>query len=93
MAPMPVPVPALAAEGLPRSLPLEQLLHQASVVLAAVRAGRSLDDALLAVPAEARAAAQSLSFHALRWLGSAQVVRARGSGARTSPQYSSRSRA
>lgn len=77
MAPMPVPVPALAAEGLPRSLPLEQLLHQASVVLAAVRAGRSLDEALLAVPAEARAAAQSLSFHALRWLGSAQVVRAR----------------
>ncbi|HET7865998.1 MAG TPA: 16S rRNA (cytosine(967)-C(5))-methyltransferase RsmB [Burkholderiaceae bacterium] len=77
MAPMPVPVSASAAEGLPRSLPLEQLLHQASTVLAAVRAGRSLDDALLAVPAQARAATQALSFHALRWLGSAQVVRAR----------------
>jgi 16S rRNA (cytosine967-C5)-methyltransferase len=61
----------------PRSLPLEQQLHHAAAALAAVRAGRSLDDALADVPAPARAATQALAFHALRWLGSAQAVRAR----------------
>lgn len=69
--------PPDAATAAARGLPLEQQLHHASVVLAAVRAGRSLDDALAAVPAPARAATQALSFHALRWLGSAQAVRTR----------------
>jgi 16S rRNA (cytosine967-C5)-methyltransferase len=41
----------------------------------AVRDGRSLNDVLARVPADARPAVQSLSFHVLRWLGSAQAVR------------------
>ena len=41
----------------------------------AVRDGRSLNDVLARVPPDARPAVQSLSFHVLRWLGSAQAVR------------------
>jgi 16S rRNA (cytosine967-C5)-methyltransferase len=41
----------------------------------AVRAGRSLNAALAACPAAARPGAQALSFHALRWLGSALALR------------------
>jgi 16S rRNA (cytosine967-C5)-methyltransferase len=68
------------------SLPLALQLHHAAQVLAAVRAGRSLDDALAVVPPQARAAAQALSYHALRWLGSAQAVRSRLATRTPAPQ-------
>ena len=58
-----------------KSLPLAQLLVHAADALAAVRAGRSLDVALAQCPADARPGTQALSFHTLRWLGSAQALR------------------
>ncbi|MFT3953816.1 MAG: 16S rRNA (cytosine(967)-C(5))-methyltransferase RsmB [Piscinibacter sp.] len=60
----------------PASLPLAQLLTHAATAVQAVRAGQSLNDALERCPAPARPGAQALSFHALRWLGGAQAVRA-----------------
>lgn len=59
------------------ALPLATLLGHAADAVGAVRAGRSLDDALARVPADARPGAQAIAFHALRWLGSAQAARAR----------------
>jgi 16S rRNA (cytosine967-C5)-methyltransferase len=59
------------------SLPLAQLLTHAAAAVQAVRAGRSLTDALERCPAAARPGAQALSFHALRWMGGAQAVRVR----------------
>lgn len=53
------------------------LLGHAADAVQAVRAGRSLTDALAKVPAPARPGAQALSFHAMRWLGAARAVRAR----------------
>ncbi|MEP7295660.1 MAG: 16S rRNA (cytosine(967)-C(5))-methyltransferase RsmB [Burkholderiales bacterium] len=58
------------------SLPLAQLLNHAADAVQAVRAGQSLNAALARCPAPARPGTQALSFHALRWLGSAQVLRA-----------------
>ena len=58
------------------SLPLSQLLGHAADAVQAVRAGESLTTALERCPAAARPGAQALSFHALRWLGAAQAVRA-----------------
>jgi 16S rRNA (cytosine967-C5)-methyltransferase len=58
------------------ALPLAQLLTHAAAAVQAVRAGQSLTDALERCPAPARPGAQALSFHALRWLGGAQAVRA-----------------
>ena len=58
------------------SLPLARLLNHAADAVQAVRAGRSLNAALAACPAAARPGAQALSFHALRWLGAAQALRA-----------------
>ena len=57
------------------SLPLIRLIGHTADALQAVRGGRSLDDMLAQVPAEARAGTQALSFHVLRWLGGAQTVR------------------
>jgi len=57
-------------------LPLLQLLTHAAAALQAVRGGQSLNDALARCPAPARPGAQALSFQALRWLGSAEAVRA-----------------
>jgi 16S rRNA (cytosine967-C5)-methyltransferase len=59
------------------ALPLARLLGHAADALAAVRSGRSLDDALARCPAPARPGAQALAFHSLRWLGAAEVVRRR----------------
>jgi 16S rRNA (cytosine967-C5)-methyltransferase len=59
------------------ALPLARLLGHAAEALAAVRSGRSLNDALARCPAPARPGTQALAFHALRWLGAAQVVRRR----------------
>jgi len=60
-----------------RSLPLARLLAHTADALQAVRGGRSLTDALGQCPADARPGTQALSFHVLRWLGSAQALRAR----------------
>jgi 16S rRNA (cytosine967-C5)-methyltransferase len=53
-----------------------QLAHVARAVLA-VRQGRSLSDALAAVPAPLRAGVQALAFHALRELGTTEALVAR----------------
>jgi 16S rRNA (cytosine967-C5)-methyltransferase len=58
------------------SLPLARLLNHTADAVQAVRSGQSLNMALARCPAAARPGTQSLSFHALRWLGSAQVLRA-----------------
>ncbi|HEY4957003.1 MAG TPA: 16S rRNA (cytosine(967)-C(5))-methyltransferase RsmB, partial [Caldimonas sp.] len=57
------------------ALPLARLLGHAADAVGAVRAGRSLNDALADCPAAARPGTQALAFHALRWLGAAEVVR------------------
>jgi 16S rRNA (cytosine967-C5)-methyltransferase len=57
------------------SLPLARLLAHAADAVQAVRAGQSLNDALARCPAEARPGTQALSFHVLRWLGSALAAR------------------
>jgi 16S rRNA (cytosine967-C5)-methyltransferase len=62
--------------SLPTSLPLARLLDLTADTVAAVRAGRSLTEVLGRVPAGARPGVQSLSFHAMRWLGGAGEVRA-----------------
>jgi 16S rRNA (cytosine967-C5)-methyltransferase len=59
------------------ALPLATLLAHAADAVAAVRAGQSLNDALARCPAPARPGTQALAFHALRWLGAAEVVRRR----------------
>jgi 16S rRNA (cytosine967-C5)-methyltransferase len=61
----------------PASLPLAKLLNHTADAVQAVRAGHSLNEALANCPAAARPGTQALSFHALRWLGSAQALRAR----------------
>ena len=65
-------VPPTAAPG---SLPLAELLNHTADAVQAVRAGQSLNAALANCPAAARPGTQALSFHALRWLGSAQALR------------------
>jgi 16S rRNA (cytosine967-C5)-methyltransferase len=65
---MPGPTPSTA-------LPLARLLGHAADAVAAVRAGASLDAALDRCPADARPGAQAIAFHALRWLGAAEVLR------------------
>lgn len=66
----PAPAPTTLA------LPLATLLGHAADAVAAVRAGRSLDDALAHVQGPARPGTQAIAFHALRWLGGAQAARA-----------------
>ena len=57
------------------SLPLAKLLNHTADAVQAVRAGESLNAALARCPAPARPGTQALSFHVLRWLGSAQALR------------------
>ena len=57
------------------SPPLQRLLDLTADAVQAVRAGRSLNDQLARVPADARPGVQALSFHVLRWLGGALEVR------------------
>ncbi len=58
-------------------LPLSRLLALCAQTVQAVRSGRSLSELLLHLPADARPGVQALSFHVLRWLGSAGELRAR----------------
>ncbi|HEY0822032.1 MAG TPA: 16S rRNA (cytosine(967)-C(5))-methyltransferase RsmB [Rhizobacter sp.] len=60
-----------------KSLPLSQLISHTADAVQAVRAGRSLNEALARCPQEARPGVQALSFEVLRRLGAAQAVRAR----------------
>lgn len=60
----------------PAQAPLAKLLEHTADAVAAVRGGRSLNDVLPRVPAELRPGVQALSFHTLRWLGSATEARA-----------------
>ena len=57
------------------SPPLQRLLLQVADAVQAVREGKSLTELLARCPAELRPATQSLSFHVLRHLGSAQAAR------------------
>ena len=66
--------PSITTDATP-SLPLARLLDHTADALLAVRAGRSLDTALATCPDDARPGTQALSFHVLRWLGSAQALR------------------
>ncbi|MDR2128403.1 MAG: 16S rRNA (cytosine(967)-C(5))-methyltransferase RsmB [Burkholderiaceae bacterium] len=65
--------PGQATPG--QGVPLWRLLQEASHALGQVRAGRSLTPVLEKTPPPLRAGAQALSFHAMRWLGSAQCAR------------------
>jgi 16S rRNA (cytosine967-C5)-methyltransferase len=60
----------------PPSPPLWRLLEQTADALQAVRGGRSLTDVLARCPPDLRPGVQALSFHTLRWLGSASELRA-----------------
>ncbi len=57
------------------SLPLSRLLPWVADAVQAVMSGRSLNDILPKVPADARPGVQALSFHVLRWWGGAHAVR------------------
>jgi len=57
------------------ALPLARLLEFTADAVQAVRGGQSLTEALARVPAAARPGVQALSFHVLRWLGSATAAR------------------
>src|SRR5450755_149228 len=59
----------------PTALALARLLGHVADAIEAVRGGSSLTEALARCPAEARPGTQALAFHAMRWLGSAEVVR------------------
>ncbi|MEO5734785.1 MAG: 16S rRNA (cytosine(967)-C(5))-methyltransferase RsmB [Rubrivivax sp.] len=71
---MPAPLfpAAPPAQG---SLPLARLLEHTADAVQAVRSGQSLTDVLARCPADARPGVQALTFHALRWLGSAIETR------------------
>ena len=58
------------------SPPLSRLLGHTADAIEAVRAGRSLTEALAHCPTEVRPGVQALSFHVLRRLGQAQAARA-----------------
>lgn len=69
-------LPAGACAAGPARTPLWRQLQAAAQVLARVRAGQSATEAVAAIEPALRPAAQALSFDALRWLGTAQGVRA-----------------
>ena len=58
------------------SPPLSRLLEHTADAVQAVRSGQSLTAVIARVPAELRPGVQALSFHTLRWLGSATEARA-----------------
>ncbi len=74
-----------ATAGGPQAAPLWRLLDLTADAVQAVRSGQSLADQLARVPPDLRPGVQALSFHALRWLGSASEVRARLAGKTPAP--------
>lgn len=69
-------LPAGACAAGPARTPLWRQLQAAAQVVAGVRAGQSATEAITAIEASLRPAAQALSFDAMRRLGTAQGVRA-----------------
>jgi len=67
-------VPHAAAAG--NTPPLSRLLDTTADAVQQVRAGKSLTEVLSKVAPELRPGTQALSFHTLRWLGSATEARA-----------------
>lgn len=59
----------------PERIPLSETLLASAKAVAQVLAGRSLSDALAAVPAGLRASTQAVSFHTMRQLGLALCLR------------------
>jgi 16S rRNA (cytosine967-C5)-methyltransferase len=59
------------------SQPLARLLEHTADTVMAVRGGKSLTELLGKMPPDLRPGVQALSFHTLRWLGSATVARER----------------
>lgn len=57
-------------------MPLSRLLDLTADAVLAVRQGRSLTDVLARVAPDARPGVQALTFHVMRWMGSAGEVRA-----------------
>jgi len=72
--------------GAQPSPPLWRLLEHTADALQAVRDGRSLTDVLARCPADLRPGVQALSFHTLRWLGSANEARAQLAPKTPAPQ-------
>jgi 16S rRNA (cytosine967-C5)-methyltransferase len=70
------PAPTTPGPATGQAAPLARLLEGTADAVQAVRSGRSLNDALAKTPAALRPGVQALSFHTLRWLGSAGEVRA-----------------
>lgn len=66
--------------------PLSRQLEWCARVVMAVKGGRSLGDVLGTVPPAQRPAVQALSFHALRWLGTAEALRAGLAARRPAPE-------
>ncbi len=76
-APQPAGGRGEGGSGAPgQSAPLAKLLAHTADAVQAVRSGQSLNAVLPKMPADVRPAVQSLSFHVLRWLGSATEARA-----------------
>lgn len=76
LPPAPPPPPPRATGATGAAAPaLARLLLQTADAVAAVRAGRSLTEALTRGPGDLRAGTQALSFHVLRAWGSALAVR------------------
>ncbi len=69
------PPPQSPSASVAPSAPLARLLELTADAVQAVRVGRSLTDVLAQSPAATRPAVQALSFHVLRWLGSATELR------------------
>jgi 16S rRNA (cytosine967-C5)-methyltransferase len=69
-------IPSTPANAPPAGPALAQLLEHTADAVQAVRAGHSLTEVLARVPAALRPGVQALSFHTLRWLGSATEARA-----------------
>lgn len=76
---MSLAAPPASAHGAPsggNAPPLGRLLEHTADAVQAVRGGQSLTDVLTRCPADLRPGVQALSFHTLRWLGSATELRA-----------------
>ena len=76
---MPPAAPPSASPGASQgghAPPLGRLLEHTADAVQAVRGGQSLTDVLARCPPDLRPGVQALSFHTLRWLGSATELRA-----------------
>ena len=76
MSPAAPTTPSHGAPAGGNTPPLGRLLEHTADAVQAVRGGQSLTDVLARCPPDLRAGVQALSFHTLRWLGSATELRA-----------------